>query len=232
MAEPSSGASPPTAGAARIGVVVDGIWAFLAVTVVLSLSPGPDDVLVLRSSLSGGPRAGMATVAGVAAGSLAWGVATAAGLAAVVVGSAGAYEAVRLTGSGYLVVLGAAPLLADLRGRARAPAYRAPSHRRVRRPGLLQAFSAGLTSDLLSPKIGLFYLAVVPQFVPADAPALQYALLLCAIDVAVAVSWLAMLAGLARAAVDWLLRPAVVLWTQRVFSAVLVGLGVSTAVGL
>src|SRR5206468_5447507 len=50
-------------------VVVDGIWAFLAVTVVLSISPGPDDVLVLRSALAGGARLGMVTVAGAAAGS-------------------------------------------------------------------------------------------------------------------------------------------------------------------
>ena len=86
--------------------------------------------------------------------------------------------------------------------------------------------------DLLNPKIGVFYLAVVPQFVPAGAPALQYSLLLCAIDVAVAVSWLAGLVWLARAAVAWLLRPVVVLWSQRVFSTCLIGVGASTTLGL
>jgi threonine/homoserine/homoserine lactone efflux protein len=213
---------------------VDGIWAFFAMAVVLSLSPGPDDVLVLRSALRGGPRLGMATVAGVGAGSLAWGAAAALGLAAVVARSAPVYEAFRLVGAGYLVLLGVAPLVTGVRGRGRrvAPPL-LDCDRRFRLPGGARgAFSAGLMSDLLNPKIGLFYLAVVPQFVPAGAPTLQYSLLLCAIDVLVAVTWLAALTWLAHAAVRWLARPPVVLWSQRIFSTCLVGLGTSTAVGL
>jgi threonine/homoserine/homoserine lactone efflux protein len=215
--------------------VVDGIWAFLVVAVVLSVSPGPDDVLVLRSSLRGGTRRGLATVAGVAVGSLAWGAAAAIGLAAVVAGSAPVYEACRLVGAGYLLLLGLVPLLAEAVGRVRAVAPRVPldAGGDSRAPGgLSRAFSAGLMSDLLNPKIGLFYVAVVPQFVPAGAPALEYALLLCAIDIGVAVSWLAAVAWAAQAAVNWLLRPPVLLWSQRILSTVLIGLGASTAVGL
>ena len=213
---------------------MDGIWAFFAVAVVLSLSPGPDDVLVLRSSLRGGPRLGMATVAGVGAGSLAWGAAAALGLAAVVARSAPVYEAFRLLGAGYLILLGVAPLVTGVRGRSRRVASpQIDCDRSVRPPGGARgAFSAGFMSDLLNPKIGLFYLAVVPQFVPAGAPTLQYSLLLCAIDVLVAVTWLAALTWLAHAAVTWLARPPVVLWSQRIFSTCLVGLGTSTAVGL
>src|SRR3954447_9128091 len=87
-------------------IVVDGIWAFLAVTVVLSISPGPDDVLVLRSAPAGGARLGMVTVAGVAAGSFAWGAATAVGTAAGGARSAPVLEACRLVGACYLVLLG------------------------------------------------------------------------------------------------------------------------------
>lgn len=210
---------------------MDGIWAFVAMTVLLSVSPGPDDVLVLRSSLRGGPRLGLATVAGVAAGTLAWGVAAAVGLTAVVGRSAPVYEALSLAGAGYLVLLGVMPLVAELRGRSGsgAAADAAPQPGPRERAG---AFSAGLASDLLSPKIGLFYLAVVPQFVPDGAPALQYSLVLCAIDVGVAVTWLAGLTWVAHAALTWLLRPAVVRWTQRIFSASLIALGTSSAVGL
>lgn len=211
---------------------MDGIWTFLAMTVLLSLSPGPDDVLVLRSAVRGGPRLGMAVVGGVAVGSLAWGIAAAVGIAAVVARSAPVYEGVRLVGAGYLVLLGAVPLLTELRRRVRPVPAGVPGGRAPAPAGIGRAFSAGLLSDLLNPKIGLFYLAVVPQFVPAGAPALQYSLLLCAIDVGIAVTWLAGLAWLAHAAVNWLLRPPVVLWSQRVFSTCLIGLGVSTAVGL
>jgi threonine/homoserine/homoserine lactone efflux protein len=211
---------------------VDGIWAFVAMTVLLSVSPGPDDVLVLRSSLRGGARLGLATVAGVAVGTLTWGVAAAVGLAAAIGRSASAYEALSLAGAGYLVLLGVVPLVAELRGRS-APGRgvdAVPQH--LSRGGVGRAFSAGLASDLLSPKIGLFYLAVVPQFVPDGAPVLQYSLLLCAVDVGVAVMWLSGLTWLAHAAVTGLLRPAVVRWTQRGFSVSLIALGTSSAIGL
>jgi threonine/homoserine/homoserine lactone efflux protein len=211
---------------------VEGIWAFLAMTVLLSVSPGPDDVLVLRSSLAGGRRLGMITVAGVASGSLAWGSATATGLAAVLAGSAPVYETVRLAGACYLILLGAVPLAAELLRRGgRAAPSQAPVRRRQAPVTAGRAFSVGLMSDLLNPKIGLFYVAVLPQFVPAGAAVLQYSLLLCAIDIGVAVTWLTGLAWLAHAAGNRLLRPRLVLWTQRTISTFLIGLGVSTAVG-
>jgi len=206
---------------------VDGIWAFLALALVLSLSPGPDDVLVLRSALRGGPRRGLATVAGVAVGSLVWGAAAALGLGSVVADSAPVSEVLRLAGACYLVALGLAPVLAGLlrRGERVVPGTASA-------PGTARgAFLAGLGSDLLNPKIGLFYVSVVPQFVAEGAPAYQYAVL-CAVDVAVATVWLSALAGLAHAAVRWLLRPDVAVWSQRVSSAALVGLGASAAVGL
>ena len=197
-------------------------------TVLLSVSPGPDDVLVLRSALRGGPRLGLATVAGVAVGSLAWGTAAAVGVAAVIAGPAS--EVLRLGGAGYLVLLGAVPLIAEVRGRrgaALAPVGAAPAP-----GGTGRAFATGLLSDLLNPKIGLFYLAVVPQFVPAGAPVLPYSLLLCAIDVAVAVTWLSGLAWLGSAATTWLVRPDVVRWSQRLLGLVLIALGATTAAGV
>lgn len=207
------------------------IWTFLTMTVLLTLAPGPDDVLVVRTSLDGGVRRGLAAVGGVAVGSLAWGLAAALGLATVVARSDLVYDGVRLAGAAYLVLLGAGQLLDEVRRRARPHAVAAAEPVQV--PiGTGRAFSAGLVSDVLNPKIGLFYLAVVPQFVPAGESALQYAVLLCAIDVAVAVSWLAALAWLAHAAVGWLRRPSVVRWSPRVLSVVLVGLGASTAAGL
>ena len=206
---------------------MDGIWAFLAVTLMLSLSPGPDDVLVLRNALRGGPRLGLATVGGVAVGSLAWGAAAALGLGAVVAESAPVHDVLRFSGACYLVAVGIAPVLAEVAGR-RHPARPAAADRRSRGAG--SAFASGLLSDMLNPKIGLFYVAVVPQFVPAGAPAVRYALL-CAIDVAVAVVWLSVLAWVAHAAVRWLLLPRVVVWSQRVTSVTLVGLGASAAAG-
>jgi threonine/homoserine/homoserine lactone efflux protein len=214
---------------------VHGLWGFLAVAVLLSLTPGPDDVLVLRSALLGGPRLGAATVGGVAVGTLLWGAAAAVGLASVLSRSSAVYDGVRLAGAGYLVLLGAAPLMTSVPTIARRLGQRSPDSGRVDggpAPTAVPAFVTGLLSDLLNPKIGVFYLAVVPQFVPPGVPALPYALLLCVVDVAVATVWLLGLTWVAHAAVRWFQRPPVVLWSQRLFSASLIGIGTAAAVGL
>jgi threonine/homoserine/homoserine lactone efflux protein len=141
------------------------------------------------------------------------------------------YEVIRLAGAAYLVVLGVVPLVGQAIGRTRvatpAAVGRSPQSRRT---GLRPAFAAGLISDVLNPKIGLFYVAVVPQFVPPGRPPLGYSLLLCAIDVAVALVWLLTLTWAAHA-VSWLHRPAVVRWSERCFSACLIAIGGSVALG-
>jgi threonine/homoserine/homoserine lactone efflux protein len=94
------------------------------------------------------------------------------------------------------------------------------------------AFAAGVLSDLLNPKIGLFYVAVLPQFVPAGRPVLGWLLLLCLIDVVVALSWLVVVAWMADAALGWLRRPVVDRWLQGGLSASLIGIGVAVSLTL
>ena len=212
---------------------MNGLWAFVALTVALSLTPGPDDVLVLSCSLRGGPRRGAAAALGVAAGTLVWGVAAATGLAAIVEHSPFVYDGMRWAGAGYLVMLGALPLVAQALARRYGTdggggRHAAPG--RVRGPS--GAFAAGMVSDLLNPKIGVFYLMVVPQFVASGAPVLLYSLMLCAIDVTVATVWLLGLTWVAHTAITWFRRPAVWTWSQRLFSTALIGIGAAAAFGM
>jgi threonine/homoserine/homoserine lactone efflux protein len=214
---------------------VDGLGGFVLVCLVLTGTPGPDDVLVLRSSRRGGARLGAATAAGAATGSLLWGAAAAGGLGEIVSRSPTAYDALRLGGACYLVALGAAPLVARVfrhPAGASGPADPCTAASDGQEPGGgWSAFATGLGSDLLNPKIGVFYVAVLPVFVPAGEPVARYALLLCAIDVALALTWLLALAWLARAAVAWLARPRVARWSGHLLNACLVGIGVAVAVG-
>jgi threonine/homoserine/homoserine lactone efflux protein len=162
-----------------------------------------------------------------------WGVAAATGLAAIVEHSPVVYDGMRWAGAGYLVALGALPLAAQALARgcdtAGAGRHAAPG-RRLDGPG--GAFAAGMVSDLLNPKIGIFYLMVVPQFVASGGSVLLYSLMLCAIDVTVATVWLLGLTWLAHTAVTWFRRPAVVTWSQRLFSSALIGIGAAAAIGL
>ena len=213
---------------------MNGLWGFVALAAMLSLTPGPDDVLVLSCALRGGRRSGTAAALGVAAGSLLWGAAAATGLAALVAQSTALYGGMRWAGAAYLIALGAVPLVAQLLGRSsRSDSVTGRHVAPRRRPqGWSPAFGAGLLSDLLNPKIGVFYLMVLPEFVPAGRPVLPYSLLLCAIDVTLATTWLMGLTWVAHTAVSWLRRPPVVTWSQRAFSAALIGVGAAAAIGL
>jgi threonine/homoserine/homoserine lactone efflux protein len=130
---------------------------FLAAAIALVLTPGPDMAFTLATAASRGPRAGLGAVAGICTGGLVWTVAAAAGLAALIAASEHALTVVRLAGAAYLIWLGwktlrslDAPLEAEGAGSAG------------------RAFRQGLLTNLLNPKIGLFFLALLPQFTNAE----------------------------------------------------------------
>jgi threonine/homoserine/homoserine lactone efflux protein len=140
---------------------------FLAVAAVALLVPGPDTFVVLRTALAEGPRAGTWAAAGSGAGNLVWGAASALGVAALLAASGSAFAALKLAGAAYLVVLGAQALLAAKRGEVLAPDGAQHDELSSR-----AAFRRGLVSDLLNVKVGLFWTALVPQFVTPDSSAL------------------------------------------------------------
>jgi threonine/homoserine/homoserine lactone efflux protein len=123
---------------------------FLALTSMAMVVPGPDTLVVLRTSLGGGARAGVWAAAGSAVGLLAWGAAAVLGLTTLLTASPEAFTVVKLAGAAYLVWLGVQSLRAGS-----APAGAA-----------LQgaAFRRGLLSDLANVKVGLFWTALAPQF--------------------------------------------------------------------
>jgi threonine/homoserine/homoserine lactone efflux protein len=194
------------------------VAAFAVLSLILTVTPGPDSLLVLRGSLRGGRRAGARVAGGAAAGSLAWGLFSAAGLTALVAASAQLYRAVQLAGACYLVLLG-------IRG-WRAAAGHPPSQPR-HSPG----FRAGLLSNLLNPKVGLFFLAVMPQLIPGHAAVSGYALAFAATDAVIAAAWLAALAWVAGKARTLLGRPRTRAALDRAAGTALVALGVKVAAG-
>jgi threonine/homoserine/homoserine lactone efflux protein len=143
---------------------MDPFPSFLAVAAVTLLVPGPDTFVVLRTALADGPRAGTWAAAGSGTGNLVWGAASVLGIAAVLAASGTAFAALKLAGAAYLVVLGVQALAAAARGERLATDG-------VPRDELSgsAAFRRGLVSDLLNVKVGLFWTALVPQFVTADS---------------------------------------------------------------
>ena len=147
---------------------MDPFASFLAVAALAVLVPGPDTFVVLRTSLAEGVRAGTWAAAGSAAGNLVWGATSVLGVAALLHTSASAFSALKLLGATYLLVLGVQALRAAAHGEALTAA---PATERPRR-SCAAAFRRGVASDLLNVKVGLFWTALVPQFVSADTSAL------------------------------------------------------------
>ena len=166
-------------------------FSFLAVAAVAVLVPGPDTFVVLRTALAEGPRAGTWAAAGSAAGNLLWGAASALGVAAVLAASGTAFSALKLAGAAYLVVLGVQALLAAARGDALAG-----EEREHEEASAAAAFRRGLASDLLNVKVGLFWTALVPQFVSAGSGPLLPVAMVVAMG-ALVFAWLTAYAHLA-----------------------------------
>ena len=144
---------------------------FLAVAALAMLVPGPDTFVVLRTALADGRRAGTSAAFGAAAGNVCWGVASMLGLAAALAASPTAGAALELAGAAYLAYHGTQALRAARRGDALA------SPEPTRGGG---AWRRGLASDLTNVKVGLFWTALLPQFVAPGASPLRPAAMVAA----------------------------------------------------
>ncbi|MEV7098436.1 LysE family translocator [Amycolatopsis sp. NPDC051045] len=197
---------------------------FLLVVVLGAMSPGPDFVVVTRSALAGGRRAGMAAGTGIALGVFAWVVAIALGVAAVLTASAVAFTVVKLAGAAYLVVLGVKAWLAVRRGE-----YRNLGEATGTQPlEAGAAFRQGLVTNLLNPKVAVYFLALLPQFLPADGSTLQ-TLELAAIATAGTVVWFVTLAVVVGALKKFFGNGRVRRGLDAVLGTVLVALGLKVA---
>src|SRR4051812_13634241 len=164
---------------------------FLAVAAVVTLVPGPDTFVVLRTALTDGPRAGTWAAAGSGVGNLVWGTASVLGVAALLAASAGAFSALKLAGAAYLVYVGLQALRSAVRGDGLTP-----DERRRDEVSPAAALRRGMASDLLNVKVGLFWTALVPQFVgPGSGPLLPAAMVVAM--GAMVFAWLAAYAHLA-----------------------------------
>ncbi len=201
-------------------MVVDRLAAFLAIAVVVIVTPGPDTALTLRNTLLGGRASGIRTALGVVTGQAVWTVATSAGIAALLVASEPAFHAVKLAGAAYLVYLGAQTLIRGLRG-GHAP--------RVARNGRRAAYREGLLSNLGNPKMAAFFTSLLPQFAPGGEASFAGLLALGLLFAGMTLAWLALYAVAVSRAGDALRRPGVRRALDAVTGAVLVAFGLRLA---
>ena len=196
--------------------------AFLLACIALNLTPGLDTFYILTRSGREGPRVGLGAALGINAGCVVHTLAAVLGLSAILMASALAFDALKYVGAGYLIWIG-------LRMLAARPAPRAPAV--TRGSGSAAAFRQGMLTNLLNPKVALFYLAFLPQFVAMHAPHPQLGLLVLGCSfIGTGLSWsliLALLGGRIHALL--LSRPRQAMWMDRLCGSVLCAFGVRLA---
>jgi threonine/homoserine/homoserine lactone efflux protein len=182
---------------------IQALIAFIAVASILVVTPGLDVALVLRTAVAGGPRPAAFASMGIALGCLLWGAAVSVGLGALLAASELAFTIVKWVGAAYLFYLG---LKLMLRPRERFDA----TFKRSPRLNPMQSLRQGLLTNILNPKIGVFYVTFLPQFVPDGANVASFSFLLTAIHVVLGLVWFAVLIAATMPMSKLLRRPRVV----------------------
>ncbi|MGW5668637.1 LysE family translocator [Micromonospora sp. NPDC003776] len=201
------------------------LLAFGGVIVLGAMSPGPDFAVVVRHSAVSGRAHGTLAATGVAAGVFGWAVAAASGVAALVTLVPVAFTVVKLVGAAYLAFLGFRSLVSARRAGDVPPEPAAPA---AARPGRWAAFRDGLLCNILNPKAAVFFVALLPQFLPAD-PGLVDTVALSVVAVAITGAWFLAVATLVAGLRRLFARPAVRRAVDGVSGLVLLGLGVRLA---
>jgi threonine/homoserine/homoserine lactone efflux protein len=213
--------------------MITNLATFLGIALLVIVTPGQDTALTIRNTLVGGRRAGIATGGGVVSGLATWTVASSAGLAALIVASQPLFLTVRLIGAAYLVFLGLQALRAAFFLRPSPSARHSfPSPSGGGSGWGLKPFIAyrqGLFSNLSNPKIVVFFLSLLPQFVTRGATAFLGLLLLGAIFCAITLTWLTLYAIVVARIGDFLRRDRIRRAMEATTGFVLVGLGLRLA---
>jgi threonine/homoserine/homoserine lactone efflux protein len=201
--------------------------AFLGIAALVIVTPGPDTALTIRNTFGGGRRGGLATALGVATGQAVWTVASGAGIAALLVASAVAFQALRIAGTAYLVWLGAQALRAATRSCVEAGCV--GDLGRTRRLAPWVAFRQGVLSNLGNPKMAVFFPSLLPQFAPTGRVSLSALLALGLLFCAMTLAWLAAYAVVVSRVGDVLRRVGVRRAIEAVTGLALLALGARLA---
>jgi threonine/homoserine/homoserine lactone efflux protein len=200
------------------------VASFAVVAMALTLTPGLDTALVLRAALTRKRQEAAATAAGIVAGLFVWGAAAAVGVSALLTASRVGYDVLRYAGAAYLLWFGVRLLVRAVRGGGDTPTGV------VVRRSAWRAARQGLATNLLNPKVGVFYVALLPQFVPPGTDPLAVGVLLAGVHGLISAVWFTVLITLASTLGRWLRRPATVRAIDGVTGTALVGFGVRLAV--
>jgi threonine/homoserine/homoserine lactone efflux protein len=207
--------------------MIQAMLLFIVAAGLLTITPGVDTAMVLRTSTACGPRDGVAASIGICLGLLAWGTSAAFGLTALLAASELAFTIVKWAGAAYLVYLGAKLLMNPRKSlNSEQESLDVASKSTANK----SAFFRGFLSNILNPKVGVFYVTFLPQFIPHGVSVAGFSLLLAAIHVVITAAWFSLLIALTVPLGRFLSRPRVVRNLDRLTGCVFIGFGARLAV--
>lgn len=203
------------------------LWSFALVVGLLVVTPGLDTAVILRTAAVGRRTRAWGVVLGIQTGTIVWGALTSLGVTALVTASHILYEILRWAGAAYLLWMAVRMIHATFRGHLTdtTPDEAVTGDDDTLAGGWRQ----GTLTNLLNPKMGVFYVAVLPQFIPAGAPHFSTGLLLTAVHIVVAVLWCSVLIVSVSALGTWLRRARVRRTLDRVTGTVIATFAVRLA---
>ncbi len=204
-------------------VALTALLAFTAAAALLTITPGPDNALVLRTAAAEGPRPALGAALGISLGCLAWALLTALGLSALLAASELAYTVLKWIGAAYLFWLGAKLILAPRKSFDTGEASRGQA--RTAAAWLVR----GLLTNLLNPKVGVFYVSFLPQFIPHGAPVAAWTTALGVVHAGVGLAWFLCMIAATRPIAAVLKRAAVIRWLDRLTGGVFLAFGLRLA---
>lgn len=199
---------------------------YFAVVTLAAMSPGPDFAVVTRHSILGGRLSGIAASAGVATGMAVNTAAAVAGLGALLAASPTLYTVIKLIGAAYLIYLGVRALL-SLRGSSGGGLQEI--EQLPDRSGYFRAFREGLFANFLNPKVVIFLVTLMPQFLPKE-PTLWEQLLVGLVSVVAVMNWFSILALAVSAARRAFQKPKVRKVINGITGVALVAIGLRVAI--
>ena len=195
------------------------VLGFGVVAALLTIVPGVDTSLVLRSAFTRSRGYAWATALGILTGTIVWGVAAAVGATAILAASEVAYRIVSLAGAVYLAGLGVWFVLRSFKRIPDEQALPTPSG------GIGHGWAMGLMTNLLNPKVGVFYLATIPQFLPSGVSPLVMGVVLAGVHNLLGLVWFGAIIGAGTALAPVPRSAAFVRWLDRVTGGVLLFFG-------
>src|SRR5436190_15558854 len=200
--------------------------AFLGISLVVIMTPGPDTALTIRNTLLGGARAGVFTAIGVSAGQIIWALAASVGVVGLLVASAPVFEALKLAGAAYLIWIGVQTLYGAFRP---GPGVAVSSDGAGRHLRPIAALRQGLVNDLANPKMAAFFASLFPQFLPEDNASFAALMMLGLVFSCLTLTWLVAYAFAVAKAGDILRRNGIRRAIEGITGAVLIAFGLRLA---